>query len=93
MLAVPALGRRPGERVATESGERDSVYMSHVGGAGVRRVATEICGVRDGVDKRYVCGAHGSDVTAGGGYARGYPANRMGGGLGAGGGVQGWRRV
>jgi hypothetical protein len=41
MSAVPALWRRPGERVATESGERDSVYMNHVGGAGVRRVATE----------------------------------------------------
>jgi hypothetical protein len=57
MSAVPALGRRPGERVATENCERDSVYMSHVGGAVVRRVATE-SDVRDSVDQSYVGGIH-----------------------------------
>jgi hypothetical protein len=34
MLAMPALVERPDERVASESGERDSVDKSYVGGAG-----------------------------------------------------------
>jgi hypothetical protein len=55
------LGGRQGERVATASGERDSVYMSHVGGAGVRRVPPE-SGKRD--SQSYDGGAVGLGVTA-----------------------------
>jgi hypothetical protein len=71
-----------------------SVDMSHVGGAGGRHAAAE-SGEGDSADKSYVGGAggrYGIGASAGGRYGRGCPANRLGGGLGAGGRYRGGGR-